>query len=162
MQRAPRNPSRAIREKFRKRRSSLLKKADELAYMCQTDVYLILYRGDKFYTYSSTDRDDWPPSEEEMVSRLLLKVLAHSLKESRIDITRFESTADRMKSAPFDDLAANKTMENALNRAKKFQYRLIHHPRSELTLPNELGGCQNPPVWRLWKSTDQGRKALIT
>ncbi|KAI4193675.1 MAG: hypothetical protein LQ350_008206 [Teloschistes chrysophthalmus] len=66
MQKVSRNPSRAIREKFRKRSGSLLKKADELVYICQTDVYLILYHGNKFYTYSSTDRDDWPPSEEEM------------------------------------------------------------------------------------------------
>ncbi|KAI4086826.1 MAG: hypothetical protein L6R37_008382 [Teloschistes peruensis] len=72
MSKEPRNPNRAIREKFRKRKSSLLKKADELTYMCQTDVYLVLYRGNTFYTYSSTDRDDWPPSEEE------------------IDLTRFE------------------------------------------------------------------------
>ena len=64
----PRNPSRAIREKFRKRRGSLLRKADELAYMCQTDVYMILHRGDRYYTYSSTEREDWPPSEEEMVN----------------------------------------------------------------------------------------------
>lgn len=67
MQRVSRNPSRAIREKFRKRSGSLLKKADELAYICPTDVYQILYRGKKFYTYSSTDRDDWPPSEEKVV-----------------------------------------------------------------------------------------------
>lgn len=69
----PRNPNRAIREKFRKRRCNLMKKADELAYMCQADVYLVMYRGDKFYSYSSTDREEWPPSEEEMVSSCFLR-----------------------------------------------------------------------------------------
>ncbi|KAL8673861.1 MAG: hypothetical protein Q9168_001726 [Polycauliona sp. 1 TL-2023] len=63
---SPRNPNRAVREKFRKRRTSLIKKADELAFLCQADVYLVVYRGEKYYSYSSSDRDDWPPSEEEM------------------------------------------------------------------------------------------------
>ena len=36
---------RAEREKFRKRRKSLFKKANELSSLCHTDLYLVMYQG---------------------------------------------------------------------------------------------------------------------
>lgn len=62
---------RAEREKFRKRSKNLFKKANELSRMCNTDLYLILYREGKYHTYSSTDRQGWPPSSTDLVGEFL-------------------------------------------------------------------------------------------
>lgn len=63
-----RNPQRIEREKFRKRKSSLMRKVNEISYLCQADIYLVMYRKGKYYTYSSTTRPAWPPNEETIVS----------------------------------------------------------------------------------------------
>jgi hypothetical protein len=57
---------RAVQEKFRRRTKSVFKKADELKRLCDAEVYLVIRRGGKFYTYSSLETS-WPPSLETIV-----------------------------------------------------------------------------------------------
>jgi hypothetical protein len=59
-----------INEKFRKRKKTILEKADQLRYFCQADVYVLLRYHGKYYVYKSTDEASWPPSSESVV-RLL-------------------------------------------------------------------------------------------
>ncbi len=56
-----------INEKFRKRKRSLVNKADQLAKLCQADVYLVVSRENQYITYSSTEKAGWPPSKDELV-----------------------------------------------------------------------------------------------
>lgn len=58
---------RAQREKFRKRIKCLQKKADELSQTA-ADIYLVIHREHRYYVYQSTEREGWPPSQEELVS----------------------------------------------------------------------------------------------
>ena len=57
----------ATDEKFRKRKNNILKKGDELQLLCEADVYILLYRKGRYYTYKSTDQPSWPPPLEKMV-----------------------------------------------------------------------------------------------
>ena len=57
-----------LREKFRKRKTNRFKKADELARMTQSKIYIVVQHGDRYNTYQSTDKPNWPPRENEMVS----------------------------------------------------------------------------------------------
>jgi hypothetical protein len=52
-----RNSKRAEREKFRKRRKDLLKKINELSRLCHADIYLVMYQNERYYIYSSTNRE---------------------------------------------------------------------------------------------------------
>lgn len=54
---------------FSRRRRTVLMKVDELHRDCHADVYLVVRREGKIYTYTSSDAVDWPPSEEELVSQ---------------------------------------------------------------------------------------------
>ena len=57
-------------ETFRKRRGGLTKKAFEVSYFTNTELYLLMFRGGRYYVFSSTDRDGWPPSQSDIVSVL--------------------------------------------------------------------------------------------
>jgi SRF-type transcription factor (DNA-binding and dimerisation domain) len=70
-----RNRRRAVREKFRKRSSSWFRKGNELAQMTGADIYIVICHGNKYYTYKSTDRPGWPPSEQDIVSRSQIAVI---------------------------------------------------------------------------------------
>ena len=59
---------RAVREKFRKRSSSWFRKGNELAHLTGSDIYIVIRHGNKYYTYKSTDRSDWPSFEQDIVS----------------------------------------------------------------------------------------------
>jgi len=63
-----RNDRRVVREKFRKRSASWFRKGNELAQVTEADIYIVIRQGNKYYTYKSTDRPGWPPSEEDIVS----------------------------------------------------------------------------------------------
>lgn len=55
---------------IRKRRRTLLRKADEFHKLCGAEVYLVLYKRGKFYAYSSNRENAlWPPALKEIVSR---------------------------------------------------------------------------------------------
>jgi hypothetical protein len=62
---------RLLREKLRKRRTNLFKKANELARMTNSKTYIVVQHDDKYYTYKSTEESNWPPPEREIVSRLI-------------------------------------------------------------------------------------------
>ena len=76
--------ARRKREMFRKRKSGLVKKANEMAQKCDVDVYLLIYRYQqgKYYTYTSTERSGWPPDERTIVCivhRSLVPILMRSV-----------------------------------------------------------------------------------
>ena len=55
-------------ETFRKRSYGVMKKIHELSIFTNTDLYLVMLREGKFKTYSSVERDGWPPSQSDIVS----------------------------------------------------------------------------------------------
>ncbi|KAL8832510.1 MAG: hypothetical protein Q9191_000237 [Dirinaria sp. TL-2023a] len=57
---------RLLREKLRKRRTNLFKKANELARMTNSKIYVVVQHDDKYYTYKSTEELNWPPPEREI------------------------------------------------------------------------------------------------
>jgi len=59
---------RLLREKLRKRRTNLFKKANELARMTNSKIYVVVPHNDKYHTYKSTEESNWPPPEREIVS----------------------------------------------------------------------------------------------
>ena len=63
-----RSNKRAVREIFRKRNKSYTKKGNELAQLTGAEVFSIIRLSGKLYTYKSTNRPGWPPSEQEIVS----------------------------------------------------------------------------------------------
>lgn len=56
-----------IKKKFCKRKGSLMKKANELAELCETDIYVLLARKNKYYVYKSKEKQNWPPAAEIIV-----------------------------------------------------------------------------------------------
>jgi len=59
--------SKAIVQKFVRRKKNLLKRSHELARLCEAEVAIIIYKNGKYYTYRSTDKDSWPPSVADIV-----------------------------------------------------------------------------------------------
>jgi len=59
--------AKAKTQQFTRRKPNLIKKADQLARLCQADVALIIRRNGRYYTYRSIDHDQWPPSLSEIV-----------------------------------------------------------------------------------------------
>lgn len=57
-----------VNEKFRKRKRSLMNKANQLAKLCQADILIIVSREKQHFTYSSTEKTGWPPSLDELTS----------------------------------------------------------------------------------------------
>jgi hypothetical protein len=60
------------REKERKRKKTLLRKAYELGKLCDVDVAVILHKNGRYFTYRSIDKESWPPSMKEIVSNIAL------------------------------------------------------------------------------------------
>ena len=56
-----------LREKFRKRSSSFFRKANELAQLAEAQIYVVILRNNRYYTYKSTEQPNWPPSESDIV-----------------------------------------------------------------------------------------------
>jgi hypothetical protein len=59
---------RTLREQFRRRRYTFLKSASAISTDCQADVYVVIFRQGKYFTFKSTSRPSWPPSQEEIVN----------------------------------------------------------------------------------------------
>ncbi|KAH8799379.1 hypothetical protein F5884DRAFT_635273, partial [Xylogone sp. PMI_703] len=53
-------------EKFRKRKNTLITRANELAELCDADVSLTIRnrKTGRIFTYNSIDSETWPPSKE--------------------------------------------------------------------------------------------------
>ena len=63
-------PGRRENVMFNKRRRSLFKKANELSVKTNTELYIVMHRGGRYFTYNSTDRQGWPPNADDMVRSL--------------------------------------------------------------------------------------------
>ena len=60
---------RAMNEKLRRRRQSLLRKEQGLNQHCQAEVHILLYYNGKYHVYSLSRHSSWPPFPEQVVSR---------------------------------------------------------------------------------------------
>ena len=60
-------PARRENVMFNKRRRSLFKKANELSGKTGTELYMVMHRGGRYFTYNSTDRQGWPPCQNDVV-----------------------------------------------------------------------------------------------
>lgn len=78
-----RSTKRAEREKFRKRRKSFFKKANEFSSLCHTDLYFVMYQNVKYYIYSSTDREACFSNEKNLIWRVY-RCMKNSLTYSSI------------------------------------------------------------------------------
>ena len=54
-------------QQFSRRKSNLLKKADQLAQLCHADLALIIRKHGRYYTYRSMDHSAWPPALSQIV-----------------------------------------------------------------------------------------------
>ncbi len=62
---------RSVREMYRKRKITLIKKAHELGKLCEVDIAVIICRNGRYSTYRSMDRQSWPPSMDQIVSDMV-------------------------------------------------------------------------------------------
>jgi hypothetical protein len=62
---------RAVQEKFRKRSYNLLRKTNKLSQQTEFDIYVLIYRNHRYYSYQSTDRAEWSTSEQNIVSFII-------------------------------------------------------------------------------------------
>ena len=90
------NPCRLEKESFRRRKATLFNKANLLSQH-GADVYVVLRRYNRFYTYSSSS-SRWPPSLKEIVGLL---VQISSLKEILIERQK-QSSGSHIGPAYFD------------------------------------------------------------
>lgn len=44
-----------------------MRKADQFSKDCQADVYVLIFRDGKFFTYSSLEDEQWPPQLSKVV-----------------------------------------------------------------------------------------------
>ncbi len=63
----PRTTANKEQETFHKRKRGIQKKAHELSTFTKTDVYQVIFRDDQYYTFTSAVRDNWPPSNADIV-----------------------------------------------------------------------------------------------
>lgn len=61
------DPHRKDRARYNKRTRTLLSKADELAKLCNADVYLIMSHPRGTSVYNSTGNPNWPPPDSALV-----------------------------------------------------------------------------------------------
>lgn len=59
--------AKAKSQQFTRRKSSLVKRADQLVRLCNIDLALIIRKNGKYYTYRSTDQESWPPTITDLV-----------------------------------------------------------------------------------------------
>ena len=59
-------------QRLSRRKETLIKKAHEMATLCDVDValFLRLHKSGRLITYKSINRQSWPPTEEQLVSAL--------------------------------------------------------------------------------------------
>lgn len=44
-----------------------MKKAHDIGTLCESEVYLVIYRHNRYHTYTSKQSPGWPPSKQQMV-----------------------------------------------------------------------------------------------
>ncbi|KAK0653620.1 hypothetical protein DIS24_g5924 [Lasiodiplodia hormozganensis] len=62
-------PTRAWKERYRKRVTNFLRRAHEISSQFGADIYVVAYRDGKYHVFSSSDRDGWPPTAEKIPFR---------------------------------------------------------------------------------------------
>ena len=55
---------RRLQEKFRKHKTNVFKKANELTWMTESKIHIIIQHNDKDHTYKSTEKINWPLFKE--------------------------------------------------------------------------------------------------
>ena len=55
------------RESFRKRKKTIFKNAHALSKKCKAEVYIIVLRKGRWFTFTSAEKLGWPPTPESMV-----------------------------------------------------------------------------------------------
>ena len=79
---------RIVREKFRKRSSSIVRKANQLAHIAGADIYVVIYHENNYLIYSSTDQAGWPPPKEVLVMVLRFGIGAADHLHDRTAMSR--------------------------------------------------------------------------
>ena len=75
---------------YRKRKSTLIKKAYELGKLCEADVAVIICRNDRYFTYRSLNKQSWPPSMKDIVSMMSSIHLMYELNFLRRYLIHFQ------------------------------------------------------------------------
>jgi SRF-type transcription factor (DNA-binding and dimerisation domain) len=81
------------KEKARKRRKTLVKKAYELAKLCDVDVALIVHKNGRYHTYRSIE--SWLPCMKQIVSSTTLIYLTPSSNRIANCIPSSEESASK-------------------------------------------------------------------
>ena len=56
-------------ERLRRRKKTLFNRGHDLKKLFGVDVAVIVFQRGQYYIYKSIERDDWPPSMENIVSQ---------------------------------------------------------------------------------------------
>ncbi|KAJ5504609.1 hypothetical protein N7463_007483 [Penicillium fimorum] len=64
------DPHRKDRARYNKRTRTLLSKADELAKLCNADVYLIMSHPRGTTVYNSAENPNWPPPDSALETQI--------------------------------------------------------------------------------------------
>lgn len=59
--------TRAWKERYRKRIMNFLRRAHEIAAQFGADIFVVAHKDGRYYAFSSSDRDGWPPTAEQIV-----------------------------------------------------------------------------------------------
>ncbi|KAL6722263.1 hypothetical protein ACLMJK_001370 [Lecanora helva] len=79
------------RESFRKRKKTIFKNAHAMSKRCKAEVYIIVLRKGRWFTFTSTEKLGWPPTPESMANVYPLPVALTSAD--------FESAPQRISSS---------------------------------------------------------------
>ncbi|KAF2228443.1 hypothetical protein EV356DRAFT_581591 [Viridothelium virens] len=66
LERLTKQRSKAIHASCRRRRNTLFRKANELAHLSDAHIYVLVQWEGKYFTYSSTNQNAWPPTVEQV------------------------------------------------------------------------------------------------
>jgi hypothetical protein len=67
---------RAEQERFRKRTKNFLRRAEEIETQCGADIYVMVRRNGRYYTYRSKNCPSWPPPPEQVQTTAAAKLPA--------------------------------------------------------------------------------------
>jgi len=144
----PRTAESKEQETWLKRKRGLEKKAHELSSFTRTEVHLVMFRAGRYHTYSSAERDDWPPSNSDIVSARASPLPAWLMvQENNSPPTKRKRPSD-FKSIPFP----NRRKRIILSRSEKPSEVESHPPEW-----NETRGAHNTPDMTLASPAKQAR-----
>lgn len=59
---------------FRKRCSTIFRKADQMRRICDAEVYFLVRYRDRYYLYTSSEASEWPPTKTALVVTLHVRI----------------------------------------------------------------------------------------